>query len=333
MEDIMGRLRDALEAIGNMNNAEAQMIEGGMQAIKETLGSTVKINTGSQDGISVKTDPKAHQYIVETPNNYKVFWQLASKKQGSDLPYATKLPFPQVKQPDGTIKEDRSRVQFAVDVNDLKSTAELTDFNFKIRNARFTNREIATELDKLKGTFTPSKEIVETQKAFGENPKEVVFVQSLPENHYCNGEVLKTGKHFIAVSSGEKPEENKSYVRIIDSTRLLSGAEFKDPEKALAEKCPVGSMKHFKFEKTGKIVVSDYIPKATKETTQEAKVEAVAEKQVEPKVEKKTEPKAEKKAEVEQEAKKEPKAKAPVEKKEPVKAKPKAKTKEVERDM
>ena len=263
----------------------------------------INLNEGkSIDGVSLKegktpiwNDSKedyekdvAGQYvfedsiIVRAKNNIQVNWKLmGTKSRDNKEPYAIRLPYDK-EVVDGKDVFDKSTIVLAVPKSQLETPQQVTDFNFKIRDTRTFSRELVNEENRIKAMFGPDKETLEMQKAFaekGEKIPEAVFVYRNPEKDYANGEVLATGKYWVAVANGENTSEKKNYIRLINASRLLGKGEFADPEKALKTKCPIGEKLHFKFDdKTGQIEVSPYVPTQAKEALQDHQIEAMIDK-------------------------------------------------------
>ena len=200
---------------------------------------------GDKDDVNVQVENSA--YIVTTPNNYDIFWELGRRNRDTQQPYAERLQ-----------SEDRTKAVFAVPIP--SSDSALKDFEAKIRPARSTSAEVTKERKQLEF-------IVGFDHANGKQP---AFVYKNPTTGFTTGEVLKTGKFFVAMTAGEN--DDKKYFRVINTSRLLEGKEFADRESAIKEKMPVGSKKYIKFAENGRLTVQDY----TAKIAPVAKPEAVA---------------------------------------------------------
>lgn len=237
----MGRLKDAIEAIGNQPMQEQALLQQGLSREPKVMATKVgrtMIHTGLKDGVDVQADIENARYIVTTPNNYDVYWELARKDQNK-IPFAERLP-----------SEDRSVAVFAIPLDKISSEQGMKDFKLKIDNSRKTSVAIEKEREDL--TY-----IVNFDHA---NGKESVFVYKDPGAGFVVAEVLKTGKYFVALTAGEN--EDKKYFRVMNTSRLLEGKEFGDRENAIADKLPVGSKKYMKFGEHGRVHVQDYTAKA-----------------------------------------------------------------------
>lgn len=236
----MGRLKDAIEAIGNQPMQEQALLQQGLSREPKVMATKVgraMIHTGLQDGVDVQADIENARYIVTTPNNYDVYWELARKDQNK-IPFAERLQ-----------SEDKKLAVFAVPLDKISSEQGMKDFKFKIDNSRKTSVAIEKERENL--TY-----IVNFDHA---NGKESVFVYKDPGAGFVVAEVLKTGKYFVALTAGEN--EDKKYFRVMNTSRLLEGKEFGDRENAIADKLPVGSKKYMKFGEHGRVQVQDYTAK------------------------------------------------------------------------
>lgn len=236
----MGRLKDAIEAIGNQPMQEQVLLQQGLSREPKVLATKVgrtKIHTGLKDGVDVQADIENARYIVTTPNNYDVYWELARKDQNK-IPFAERLQ-----------SEDRKLAVFAVPLDKISSEQGMKDFKFKIDNAMKTSAAMVKEREDL--TY-----IVNFDHA---NGKESVFVYKDPSVGFVVAEVLKTGKYLVALTAGEN--EDKKYFRLMNTSRLLEGKEFGDRENAIADKLPVGSKKYMKFGEHGRVQVQDYTAK------------------------------------------------------------------------
>jgi hypothetical protein len=213
---------------------------------------TERVYVGDKDGVTVIPDKENNRYIVELPNSYDVYWGFTGSKDGVD--FAQKLE-----------STDPKKVVYAVSVDNLLDESKIRNFNIKVNEARRTNRDILTEKSELEGvlSFDHTKE-----------GKTVAFLYKNPAKGFCVGEILMAGKYFVAQSGGES--EDKVFIRIVHTNRLLSGKEeFAEREETIKAKFPVGQMKYMRFDDHGRIVSRDYQPKAVQEKTEQ--VEATKE--------------------------------------------------------
>ena len=231
----MGRLRDALEEIAKQPMQEQQLLQRGLGTEPQEPTTRKSLSfLGDKDGVSVQVENSA--YIVTTPNNYDIFWELGRRNRDTQQPYAERLQ-----------SEDRTKAVFAVPIP--SSDSALKDFEAKIRTARSTSAEVTKEREQLEF-------VVGFDHANGKQP---AFVYKNPTTGFTTGEVLKTGKFFVAMTAGEN--NDKKYFRVINTSRLLEGKEFADRESAIKEKMPVGSKKYIKFAENGRLTVQDYTAK------------------------------------------------------------------------
>lgn len=236
----MGRLKDAIEAIGNQPMQEQALLQQGLSREPKVMATKVgktMIHTGLQDGVDVQADIDNARYIVTTPNNYDVYWELARKDQNK-IPFAERLP-----------SEDKKLAIFAIPLDKISSENGMKDFKFKIDNARKTSVAMVKERAEL-------EYIVSFDHANGKTPN---FRNGSPASGFAVADVLKTGKYFVAVTAGENDETK--YFRVIETCKLLEGKEFTDRENAISEKMPVGSKKYLKFNEFGRVQVRDYTAK------------------------------------------------------------------------
>lgn len=200
-----------------------------------------KINLGEKDGINVYADVENSRYIVELPNSYDVYWGFNASPNGQE--FATRLP-----------NENNTKALFAVPLDNLVNNAQIRNFNIKVNEAR----KISSEINEERKQFTDALAFDQAK-----DNKTVAFLYKNPIMGWCRGEVLKTGKYFVALTSGEN--DDKVFVRILHTSRLLNGKdEFSNREESIQKMFPLGSEKYLAF-KDGKIAVRDYTPKATVE--------------------------------------------------------------------
>ena len=236
----MGRLKDAIEAIGNQPMQEQALLQQGLSREPKVMATKVgrtMIHTGLEDGVDVQADIENARYIVTTPNNYDVYWELARKDQNK-IPFAERLQ-----------SEDRKLAVFAVSLDKISSEQGMKDFKFKIDNAMKTSVAMVKERAEL-------EYIVSFDHANGKKPD---FRNGSPASGFAVAEVLKTGKYFVAITAGES--NDTKYFRVIETCKLLEGKEFTDRENAISEKMPVGSIKYLKFNEFGRVQVRDYTAK------------------------------------------------------------------------
>lgn len=197
-----------------------------------------KINVGEKDGINVMPDAENNRYLVELPNSYDVYWGFTGKSNGQE--FATRLE-----------SQDPRKAIFAIPLDNLANNTQIRNFNIKVNEARKVNSEILEEQKQ----FTDSLGFDQARDG-----KTVAFLYKNPATGFCIGEVLKTGKYFVAIAGGEN--DDKVFVRILHSNRLLNGKdEFANREESLQKIFPIGSQKYLSF-KEGKILVRDAKPKA-----------------------------------------------------------------------
>ena len=206
---------------------------------------TIKIQTGELDGVNVIADPDNQRYLVDLPNSYDVYWLFNSKDEKHT--FAKRVEQPDIK-----------RAIYEIPIENLATDEQIKSFNFKVKEARNTAKAIASE-----------REAMESVLSFNQahDNKTVAFIYKAPTKGFAIGEVLHSGKYFVAQSAGEN--DDKVFVRIIHSTKLLQGkAEFANREETLKEKFPVGSHKYLRYDELGRITAKDYQPKqvATAET-------------------------------------------------------------------
>lgn len=197
-----------------------------------------KIYEGDADGVIIVNDEINNRFIVDLPNAYDVYWGFTGKVDGQD--YANRIAY-----------DDPKRVVFEVPYDRLDTQQQIQTFNIKVNKARETSREIIAE-----------KVSFEDVLAFDEakEGKTVAFLFKNPARGFCVGETLKAGKYFVAQSSGES--DDKVFVRLIHTSRLLSGKEeFANRIESVQEKFPIGSVKYLRFDDFGRITVRDYQPK------------------------------------------------------------------------
>lgn len=204
--------------------------------------STPYIKTGTENGISVHKEDGA--YIVEAPASYDIYYSLL-RENGTQ--YGERLQ-----------SDDRARAVFAVPATKLNSDAQVRLFNQKINEVRSTAAAIDKERTEIQDVLSFD---LATDK------KTVAFLWKLPEKNFAIGEVVKTGKYFAALKVAEN--EDKVYVRMLNTSRFLQAGEFKDREAVIQDRLPEGSMKYLRFNEDGKIQVKDYTPKQKAEAVQQ----------------------------------------------------------------
>lgn len=218
-------------------------------ATQQRHSSQVKI--GFEDGIEVIGDHATEQYMIDTPNNFEVYYMLL-KNNGQE--FCTREE-----------SHDPARASFSLKIN---STADIKALNEKVAMCRTIAREIDTERQDF-------QDVLAFDLATG--GRQVAFMYRAPDakHPFSIGEVVRTGKYFVAQHCGSNDE--KTFVRIINSNRFLHGDEFKDREAVLKEKFPDGNPDlspdaarkkfYFAWGSDGKIEVRDYKPRQTAEQT------------------------------------------------------------------
>jgi|GEM_PF-2918989 len=205
----------------------------------------VLINEGNQDGVQVIVDHENRRAIIETPNNFDVYWML-SRRDNNGVPYAERH---------GT--DNPSRAVFCVPFDELLTDNKVRDFNQKIGVARQVAKEVHSEV-----------ELYQTVVAFehldGNAPK---YKYQLPETGYAIGDVVHAGKYFAVLGQGVK--DGNKFFQVVNTSQLLQGKEeFANREEAVKAKLPIGSKKYLaRPAGAAKITVADYKPKQTTEVT------------------------------------------------------------------
>lgn len=207
---------------------------------------TIKIQTGEKDGVTVTADPDNQRYLVDMPNSYDVYWTFNSKDD--QHAFAKRLE-----------KSDIKRAIYEVPLENLSSDERIKSLNFKITEARNTTKEIATERETMESVLCFDR---------AHDSKTVAFIYKAPTKGFAVGEILHSGKFFVAQTAGEN--DDKVFIRVIHSTKLLQGRdEFANREEVLKTKFPIGSQKYLRYDDHGRITAKDYQPKqvATAEAT------------------------------------------------------------------
>lgn len=197
-----------------------------------------KIQTGDKDGVIVTADPDNQRYLVDMPNSYDIYWTFTSKDD--QHAFAKRVEQPDIK-----------RAIYEVPLENLSSEEKVKNLNFKISDARNTSKQITEE-----------RETMESVIAFdrAHDNKTVAFIYKAPTKGFAVGEILHSGKFFVAQTAGENDE--KVFIRVIHSTKLLQGKEeFANREEVLKTYFPVGSLKYLRYDANGRITASDYQPK------------------------------------------------------------------------
>ena len=203
----------------------------------------IKVREGDFDGVNVSADVENARYIVKIPNSYDVYWKFNSKDE--NFPFAERLH-----------SEDPKVALFAVPLDNLADEKQIKNFNYRVNEARTINREIKAEKQKFEAALAIDQ---------AKEGKSVAFLYKTPQRGFSVGEVVKTGKYFVAQAAGES--EDKIFVRVFNSSRFLEGKDFADREKVLAENLPIGVPKYFRFSDRNQISVGEYKPKEKKEET------------------------------------------------------------------
>ena len=197
-----------------------------------------KIQTGELDGVTVIADPDNQRYLVDLPNSYDVYWLFNSKDEKHA--FAKRVEQPDIK-----------RAIYEIPIENLATDEQIKSFTYKVKEARETAKAITSE-----------REAMESVLSFNQahDNKTVAFIYKAPTKGFAVGEILHSGKYFVAQSAGEN--DDKVFVRVIHSTKLLQGKEeFANREETLKEKFPVGSHKYLRYDEQGRISAKDYQPK------------------------------------------------------------------------
>ncbi|MCA8452687.1 hypothetical protein LGN04_01985 [Burkholderia multivorans] len=244
--------------------------------------SQTKINTGYQDGVSVIADPKEARYIIDAPNDYDINYVFRGKNVDGSK-FAEELQSP-----------DKKRTMFAVPLDALADDKAMTNFNYKVREARtaFSRKErekaavidykdlLQTQMAIDKGVTDPTVVLqfgVPTEKAKDEQGNTIPD-KKIPSR--IGGEVLgymkdqaghltnEQGTFFVLFGDVAKKDEIR-FLRAIPAANLLGPGEFAKRDEVIAEKFPVGSMKYVEFDEKWKAKkIADYKPK-NKEVAQD----------------------------------------------------------------
>jgi hypothetical protein len=287
----MGKLKEQLAEIGKtignaiseMNNQEVQMMEPGINML---VGKTTSIpNVGEHDGIKVVANPENAMYLVETPNSNDIYWTIANKKEDKTTPFSNRLTPDMVKEKgldtfihidDSGVAsfKEKGKAYFEVPLDNLATDKDITDFNYRVNNARKANVERTNEINFFKFQNGKSGEPSEVLKRIApenafEPTKQISMKFGVPDKKFCAGEVLTAGKHYTIIHTGESSREvpgqgtvKTVHVHFLNTSQLLTGDDWKmsNREKAIQEKCPEGSLKRFNFDEKGKASVKDYDP-------------------------------------------------------------------------
>lgn len=203
----------------------------------------VKVREGNFDDVNVSADVENSRYIVEMPNSYDVYWKFNSKDD--NFPFAERLH-----------SENPKVALFAVNLNNLSDEKQIKNFNYRVNEARTINREIKAEKQEFESALKID---------LAKEGKSVAFLYKIPQRGFSVGDVVKTGKYFVAQAAGES--EDKIFIRIFNSSRFLEGKEFADREKVLSENLPIGVPKYFRFSDKNQISVGEYKQKDKKDET------------------------------------------------------------------
>ena len=199
--------------------------------------SNKKINLGEKDGITVHLEADKNRYVIETPNSYDVFFGL--QRDGA-REYAVRLQ-----------SDDSKKAFFAVLQNQVSTEKEIKLFNEKVSQARAIHKEVTAEREDFHDILGFD---------LMRNNKPVAFIYGTPEKKWATGEVVKTGKYFVALEVNEGVD--KIYVRMVNASKFLQAGEYQDREKVLKERLPLGSKKYLRFTSDNKIQVNEYTAKA-----------------------------------------------------------------------
>ena len=197
-----------------------------------------KIQTGENDDVIVTADTENQRYLVNMPNSYDVYWAFSSKDEKHA--FAKRVEQPDIK-----------RAIFEIPIENIATDEQIKNINFKISCARSTAKEISTERESIKSVLSFNQ---------AHDGKTIAFIYKSPTKSFAVGEILHSGKFFVAQFAGENDE--KIFVRIIHSIKLLQGKdEFANREEVLKVKFPVGSQKYLRYDDNGRITAKDYQPK------------------------------------------------------------------------
>ncbi|MEL4177726.1 hypothetical protein [Roseateles sp. PN1] len=218
------------------------------QAQQQKQSGQVKI--GFADGVEVIGAHATEQYMIETPNNYEIYFPLL-KSNGAA--FCTRED-----------SQDPSRAVFSLKIT---SQADIKALNEKVAMARTTHREIETERKDFQDIL--SFDLMEKGKT-------VAFMYRPPDHHFSTGEIVRTGKYFVAQHCGSN--EEKVFVRMINSSRFLQGEEFRNRDEVMRNKFPEGTDSwnpqegrpkyYFAWGRDSKIEIRPYAPKLYSEPQQ-----------------------------------------------------------------
>ncbi len=197
------------------------------------------VNLSKDENISV--EKIEGNYIVTLPNSYDVYWEFTQKTSNF-----------------GTFTKEKStdskQIIFTVPVEAVNTDKAVTEFNSKVNQAKNFIKDIMKEKEDLEYIINFDKQ---------QPGKTVTFLYKNPANGFMVGEVIKSGKYFVALAAGESAD--KTYVRVVHTNRLLNGKEdFANREQVIADRFPVGSVKYLRFDNFGKVVAKDYEPSSKK---------------------------------------------------------------------
>jgi len=197
------------------------------------------VQLGTDQNISVEKIEGS--YVVTLPNSYDVYWEFTQKSNNF-----------------GTFTKDKAsdpkKIIFSVPEEAINTDKAVSEFNSKVNQAKNFIKEIMKEKEDLEYIITFDKK---------QPGNDVTFLYKNPANGFMVGEVIKSGKYFVALAAGESAD--KTYVRVVHTNRLLNGKEdFANREQAIADRFPVGAVKYLKFDNFGKVVAKDYEPSAKK---------------------------------------------------------------------
>ena len=199
--------------------------------------SNKQIQLGEKDGVTVHLEAEKNRYVIETPNSYDVFFGL--QRDGAKE-YAVRLQ-----------SDDSKKAYFAVPKNAITTEKDIRLFNEKVSQARAVNREVTAEREDFHDILGFD---------LMRNNKPVAFIYGTPEKKWATGEVVKTGKYFVALEVNEGAE--KIYVRMINASKFLQAGEYQDRENILKERLPLGSKKYLRYTLDNKIQINEYTAKA-----------------------------------------------------------------------
>lgn len=240
-----------------------------------------KINTGYQDGVSVLADVENSRYIIDAPNDYDINYAFRGKNVDGSK-FAEELQSP-----------DKKRTMFAVPLDSLADEKAITNFSFKVREARtaFSRKErekqavidykdlLQTQMAIDKGVANPTVVLqfgVPTEKVKDEQGNPVIDPRTNKDKvapSRIGGEIIgylkdqsgkqtnEQGTFFVLFGDAAKKDDIR-FLRAIPTSNLLGAGEFANRDEVIAQKFPVGSMKYVEFDDKWKASkIAEYKPK------------------------------------------------------------------------